>query len=208
MRRSGDNFKESDLCVLDFDDAANLDDAINYEFNDYQHIIGTTKRHDILGDRFRVVIPWDKKILGVDAFIDNMRYLAKNYGADIQASNAAVKFMPCTEVVSVKSSGDKMERLKRTKTRERYLEEKRIKQDGAKPWLIKWFMDNPVGDGERGTRCFQFGCEAVKASIERQDAFNMIIESGMISDWTDWNHHLVWQNLNGGYRHLRERSRD
>ena len=77
--RAEANFIQSDLCVLDFDDGeTTLSDAVENFFPDMQHIIATTKSHQLpkgdkpACDRFRVIIPWETTITDLTLLRHNL----------------------------------------------------------------------------------------------------------------------------------------
>ncbi len=104
------NFSLADWCVLDFDDpVVTLDEALNL-FCDRVHVIGTTKSHrkeknGVVCDRFRVAIPFERRIDETYAFKWNMRQVVEKYSADPQCIDAARFYWPCNEIVSIEAEG-------------------------------------------------------------------------------------------------------
>jgi hypothetical protein len=81
--------------------------AVNAYFADFQHIIATTKSHQIAKgdkwpcDRFRVIIPWASTITNVAIYETTMAKSIDEYYADPACKDAARFFFPCKEIVSV-----------------------------------------------------------------------------------------------------------
>jgi hypothetical protein len=88
------------VAALDFDNGTTLEEA--YEiFRDFAHVIATTKSHGIKGDRFRVILFFEKTISNLELYKYNMRVLTDKYGADKACKDGARFFYPCKELVSV-----------------------------------------------------------------------------------------------------------
>ena len=111
--REGNNFLFADYCLLDIDDEGrqfSLEQA-KKAFCDMRHFIGVTRNHQkdkngIVCDRYRVVIPWSKRITNAAVFEGNMRSLIFKYDSlDPQTLTAAQHFFPCTEIVQINLDG-------------------------------------------------------------------------------------------------------
>lgn len=108
-----DNFIFSDLAVFDFDKPLfTLNDALNF-FARYTHVIGTSKSHGIWKgneapcDRFRVVVPWERRIVTQRDYDFSTKAVGSPLHADPKAFKASQFFRPC-KIVSVKEDGEKM----------------------------------------------------------------------------------------------------
>ncbi len=109
-RRCSANFLFSDYCGLDFDDTLTLDDAIGV-FKDFRCIIATTENHrkvknGCYADRFRVVIPWERRITDRAEYVHNMTAAIKEYGADQACKDAGRLFKPSVEVALLNDADD------------------------------------------------------------------------------------------------------
>lgn len=110
--RANKNFLYSDWCVLDFDSPdMPLAQAVRV-FCDRIHIIGITKSHQkdkkgVICDRFRVVIPWEKRITDTRVYRWNMQRLLDRYPIDDKALDPARFFFPCTRIVALEAEGYK-----------------------------------------------------------------------------------------------------
>jgi hypothetical protein len=105
--RKSEDFYCSDFLVLDFDDGSmTLEQAITWA-KKYRHIIGTTKSHqkpksDMPAcDRFRIIIPWEKRIECKATYTQNMARILKQMSADQSCKDAARIYQPCLSIVSV-----------------------------------------------------------------------------------------------------------
>jgi hypothetical protein len=101
--RRSENFQSSDYCALDFDDSLPIYEAMDI-FKDYKCIIATTQnhqkeKHGLVADRFRVIIPWERRIDDANEYIFNMQSLIKEYGADAACKDAGRLFKPSLAVV-------------------------------------------------------------------------------------------------------------
>lgn len=112
-KRSRHNFLYSDMCGLDFDTGMTLEQA-QKNFCDMQHFIGITRSHQrlkngLICDRFRVVLPWDRRIESLDEYEYNLSLLQEKYDCDSQATDGARIFWPCTKIISGASDGYQMD---------------------------------------------------------------------------------------------------
>jgi len=104
--RKSDNFSHADYCVLDFDDGLRLTDAIERTFCDMNFLIGTTKSHGIekqglIADRYRVIIPFTRRITDLNEFCSTMRHYVKFFDSDNTCIDAARFYFPCKTIASV-----------------------------------------------------------------------------------------------------------
>ncbi len=100
------NFQFADLAFVDVDDGVSLDEAINI-FEDTTHIIGTTKSHrkpknGVIADRYRVVIPFEKRITCFRTYESSVLKLVKMLDGDMVARTAATPYFRCHEIASIK----------------------------------------------------------------------------------------------------------
>lgn len=108
-KRLSANFQTARLCVLDFDDGRMSVDAAVEKIKElgYFHVVGTTKSHQLRKgnlpavDRFRVIFKWESEICDARTFKHNMQKLASYWPCDRQALDAARKYAPCRDIVSV-----------------------------------------------------------------------------------------------------------
>lgn len=105
-------FLESSFCALDFDSPDTpLKEAIDNIFCDMPHLIATTRSHQKKKDdapacdRYRVWVPWDKKILDIQTYKYNLQLLVRKYHADRKCKDGARFFFHSGAVVSTASEG-------------------------------------------------------------------------------------------------------
>lgn len=118
------NFLFSDYLVLDFDSSMQLPEAFD-TFKDYQCFIATTMSHQKrkrghICDRFRVVIPWEKRIENLNLYRGNMEALIKNYEADETCVDGGRLYKKSPQVVFF-NEGELME-VRNLKPKEQYTE--------------------------------------------------------------------------------------
>jgi hypothetical protein len=109
--RNTKNYLFSDYCVLDFDSSMQLPEAYD-SFKDYQCFIATTVSHQKrknghISDRFRVVIPWEKRIDDVNLYRANMENLINHYESDEACKDGGRLYKPSPKIVFV-NEGDLM----------------------------------------------------------------------------------------------------
>lgn len=102
--RSKANFIYSDFLGLDVDNGLPIDAAAEM-FRDTVHIIGTTRNHQrekngVVADRYRIIIPWERRITCRREFESSLAAIGKKIDADSSGYDAARMFWPCTSIVS------------------------------------------------------------------------------------------------------------
>lgn len=114
--RNSANFLSADLCILDFDGNLSLETA-KILFADYQAIIVTTKSHQKSSkngvgiekrDRFRVLIPLDKRITSINEFERVMKNVTRDFNSDDACVDGARFFYPNPYQTQWISSGNKL----------------------------------------------------------------------------------------------------
>lgn len=111
-RRGQVNFIESHWAVVDIDGGWSLDAAIKC-LQGSAHIIGTTRSHRVAKgqkpacDRFRICVPWSEPIRDIELYRFNLALCIEGCGSDMQCSDGARFFWPCTEIISYSDSGNK-----------------------------------------------------------------------------------------------------
>jgi hypothetical protein len=113
-KRNLANFESAEAIGLDFDDGMSLSEAKEL-FKNYTHIIATTKSHGKekngkVSDRFRVILKLAQPITDVETFEATWFELAKRFPAcDRACKDASRFFYPSVDVVSVNTTGEKVE---------------------------------------------------------------------------------------------------
>lgn len=102
--RDSANFAFSDFMGLDFDGGHSIAEIIEI-FRDSAYIIGTTRNHmkekkGIICERFRLVVPWERRITDRNEYLNSIAYYIKKYLADRQCKDAARLFYPCVDFVA------------------------------------------------------------------------------------------------------------
>lgn len=106
-KRCHANFLYADWLGLDFDDGDPTLDEFSREICDYKRIIGVTKnhqreKHGKVCDRFRIAIPFEKRIDDLDVFLGTMDDIRRRYPfADKRALLGSQFFRTCRELVVI-----------------------------------------------------------------------------------------------------------
>lgn len=190
--RRKENFLFSDYCVLDIDDEQHdfpLKQALKV-FCDMQHIIGTTRNHqrDKKGkgicDRYRVVIPWQRRIDELELYEGNMLALLTQFDSlDASTLSGAQHFFPCATIVSVSTEGEKQEVKNKRVAKDKVtdvgyshaLESKRLNYDiiGKLPVWVEDFLKT----GNAARRHYQalgVAQEMLELGISTEEVINRI----------------------------------
>ncbi len=101
--RSADNFAFSDFMALDFDGGLSIAEVAEI-FRDSAFLIGTTKSHlldkgGVIAERFRLVVPWERRITSRAEYLASIAAYIKKYLADTQCKDAARLFYKCREII-------------------------------------------------------------------------------------------------------------
>jgi hypothetical protein len=191
--RQEPNFIEAAYLALDFDTPHfSLDAAINEVFCDYKCIIGTTKSHrknkgGVIADRFRVIIPFSKKLKCLRSYRYNMhRALDVFEYADTQCKDGARFFFPCLKIRFLETDGEIFE----VKTSvPNWFERPQSDATNFNEPLSGWAratLTSVIPIGTRNTSCYRLGKDLCKAGFDFRDAINLIIASptyqGNVSD--------------------------
>jgi len=111
--RNLDSFQSAEAIGLDFDAGMSLDEA-KEAFKDFNHIIATTKSHQIekkglVADRFRVILQLDSPITDRETFEATWFDLASKFPAcDKACKDASRFFYPSKSIESVNTKGKKV----------------------------------------------------------------------------------------------------
>ncbi len=110
-KRDQEHFVSADWAVFDFDDPDNNLDDIRRRYCDMRHIIGTTKSHQkekkgVICDRFRLAVPFVKRIVSLEHYRQNMQKNIARLGCDAKCADGARFFFPCREIVSIQLDPD------------------------------------------------------------------------------------------------------
>lgn len=165
--RKEENFLYADFLSLDFDDPKlPLEFALDC-FGHYSHIIGTTKSHrkeknDVVCDRYRVVIPFEKRITSLDVYRANMeQVLLDHFDADPSCKDGARFYFPCVEIFSVREDGIMYEMHENLRSSQSFYKESRKKtfrahkKMGSLPQDVLRDLTHPIPSGQRNQRLFQ-----------------------------------------------------
>lgn len=183
-QRHSKNFQESHWIGLDFDcSELSLADAVN-NFCDMIHVIGTTRNHQVLkdgvaGDRFRVILKWDKPIKEHDLYKYNIKKLIKKYDADKACSDTGRHFFPCKEIVSVSAEGYyvDVEPIDHEAEERRRIEQAARYRAGVLSPTSQMLLRSTWEQGTKNTNCFRLGCDFARCGVSYEDAVARILES-------------------------------
>lgn len=176
-RRNSENFWFSDWCVLDFDSGEmSLAEAVK-NFCDCIHVIGTTKSHQlekggIISDRFRVAIPWEKRISDINVLKFNLEEMTRRYPIDPACKDGARLFYPCKSVVSSSVTGYRKE-VKAPPQNFGQPTPVAQRPAGRCPRYIQAWLDRPVAEGIR-SMYFKIGAHLHKQGYGLGESIEMV----------------------------------
>lgn len=96
------NFKCSSVLGLDFDDSLTIGEAMAL-FENYRHVIGTTRSHTDSAHRFRVLLKLDRVITNANDYKMIVSHYIKRFMSDPSCKDCARFYYPCVEIVKIGS---------------------------------------------------------------------------------------------------------
>lgn len=165
------NWIFSDWCVLDFDDGTTIDEAVENLFCDYLHLIGTTKSHTDAHHKFRVAIPWAKRITCPNVYRGNIDAIVARYDSDPQCRSLQHAFAPCRAIVHVNRDPDAY----------RMEIDESLRREPPPPWdgtavpltrtTICYLMGKPIVSGSRDRTVFGIAKDLIKSGMNDKSVF-------------------------------------
>jgi hypothetical protein len=215
--RKGALFDFSDFAVLDVDDGLSLKEA--YKFlneNNISHVLFTTKSHQIAKndeparDRFRIIIPWERRIKHPEEYSYNIKLLAKSYEADCAATDLARIFQPGKKIISIRTGRKqavKTEKVIHYVTKQilnTYRNRNRFRFDQNKiRFFAKDFLDHGRLDSSGGRKrtIYSVACELAKCGYSESETTQMILNAPI--NWSGLSHSVARQSIASAYRRFR-----
>lgn len=188
-QRRAANFAFSDYAVLDFDNSMQLPEAFD-TFKDYQCFIATTmshqkKKNGHVSDRFRVVIPWEKRITDYQLFRANMQQITRHYESDTDCIDGGRLYKPSPEVVFF-NEGELME-VKDIKPAEQY--SSNVIAMAPPQNMPGWLQDliNRGSDGHPGRNAagFKIAAAMLRTGYREQEILAALKKSFGVCDLPD-----------------------
>lgn len=165
-KRCSAGFLFSDYCGLDFDDTLSIDEAIGI-FKDYRAIIATTENHrkvknGVYADRFRVIVPWERRITCRDEYVHNMTLAIKEFGADQACKDAGRLFKPSVQVALLNDADDMPVREVPPKA----IARQAVAAGVMPPWLRGMIARGSDGEPGRNVAAFKIATACLRNGIE------------------------------------------
>lgn len=174
-RRKESQFASCNLFALDFDKEKKVVDALA-EFDEFQYIVGTTKRHTEAKNKFRVLIPFEKTFTSLFDYKQVMKYLTVKYGADRACADGARVYMPCKRIVAWSKEGKFMD-AEIPRIKQPPIENYNYSKEGKTylPAHVKRFItQGEVFGAGRNQSCFVAGKHLRNAGYSEGDAISTI----------------------------------
>lgn len=185
-RRKKEMFLKANWIGLDFDNGAiSLEDAI-YEFREFTHVIGTSRNHRLekpkkknpsikekAHDRFHVFLRLPETVSSRIDYEGILRFYVEEYHCDRNAVDAARKFNPCREIVSV-VEGKTIPIRKKNKY---YAPPKQATPESGVPrWVLQLLQYGPHFGESRNLACFKVAVN-LKNIFSQERIVDMIMNS-------------------------------
>lgn len=182
--RSQDNFESNDILVLDFDSPEYPLAAALRGFAGMNHVIGTTRNHQrekggAVCDRYRVVVPWSRRITDLAEYRHNLRLAYSIYDhADRSCIDGARPYYPCTEIVSLEVDGEAWEVEPAPPAPPTGGETRgMVAAPGVLSAWARRSLTETIPVGERNAACYRLGAELFRAGVPLPAAILRVLES-------------------------------
>lgn len=180
--RNSKHFTSSELLVLDFDAGMTLNIATQI-FAPYQHIIATTRNHQVEKngvkcDRFRVIMPFESAITDPQQYKHNVSRVVKKYNSDRACADCARFFFKSIKIHSIKLEGYKhlvaiapQPKDFTTNT------DKKASANYADLAKLKRFLETPIAVGQRNRLCFWVIKRLLELKLDDSAMYNIVKNS-------------------------------
>lgn len=180
------NFLYATCAVFDFDSGEwTLTDAHKW-FADRgrQHVIGTTKSHQIekggrCVDRFRVIVPLETPITDARAYCQNMKRWLKLMPADQAAADAARRWLPFKEIAIAHAGAPlawKPYKAPPPKPPCPYM------AAGIVPRWVQELLDRGAPEGQRNFSVFKIAVNLAERNFSKQEVIQLVAASRITLD--------------------------
>lgn len=179
--RKRSNFNSCNWIALDFDNGVSLSSIISM-VEKFNHVIGTTKRHQLAKeneparDRFRVWIQLERKIVDLNEYEDCCRYYANWFRSDIQATDGARKFLPCKKIVSINKNGENIS-IKRVLSKRKVIDYSKYKDGEIPNWIENILKEGILPGISRNTTCWKIALHMSRIGYTENEIVDRIMNS-------------------------------
>lgn len=169
------NFLHADFLALDFDDPQFPLAHAKRAFAGLTHLIGTTRnhqreKHGIVGDRYRVVVPFSERVTSVEVYRHNVKLALAMYdNADQSCKDGARPFFACREIIVIEDDGDPWDVETLPIVANRKVSTFR-KTRGYLSSTTRAWLETALPHGTRKTTMFKLGCALRRAGLSYDDA--------------------------------------
>ncbi len=196
--RSEKAWRYADWIALDFDAGPPLEIILPL-VQQYVHVVGTTKSHQIAKgnaepcDRFRVFLQLAERCSDLSLFRDGQRSLIGKLGGDLATIDGARMFQPCKTIVSKASVGAGYKLARAVPLRPRAVGN--FHGDRIPRYVSDW-LSGGVGDGERNKICFRIGAILTACGMDESTIVDTIMNSSIPLNTSD----SVWREVRSAVR--------
>lgn len=179
------NFEYSDFLVLDFDNPGEESlDQVNEAYQDHKRIIATTRSHQIekngiICDRYRLIMPWDKRITDYDTYKYNYQLVLKRFPwADSKCYDGARFFYPSQKILYIDRAAEySYETSAHTQTYTTLHTHFTHPIDGKIPsWCLNFINDGRVGES-RNLKVYAVALELFRQGFVEADIRRIIMRA-------------------------------
>lgn len=179
-----DNFDFSDFLALDFDSPGDETlEEINRNLCDHKRIIATTKSHQkekngIICDRFRLIIPWDRRISSYDDYKFNYKKVLERFSwADKQCHDGARFFFPSKQILYIDRESEYVWETSEHKHTPIH-NSLSTKTDKTIPaWCLNFINNGAVYNGSRNMKIYSVARELFERDFKESQVRNFLMRA-------------------------------
>lgn len=186
------NFLHADYCALDFDSPEIAMQDVIRMFVDVPHIIGPTRNHrkpkknQVACDRFRVLLPFERRITDLDEYEYNMGLYIKKYGSDESCNDGARIYWQCQSIASIITEGPESLDVFKCPPKDKFAKHRahqaRLNSIGIMSTFAQKWLSTVIPSGQRNNICFALGCDLARAGLTYEDALSRVLMSPTYKD--------------------------
>ncbi len=172
----GANFEFSDFLVLDFDKPGDETMAdVNRSLQDHKRIIAPTKSHTPEDERYRLIIPWERRISDFKTYAYNMRLALKRFDwADKNCVDGARFYFPSKRVFAFDRTSEYLWEVKDPPPAQENIYTE-IKQQRIIPtWALAFINRGLIYNDSRNMTIFNVAIELAKRGFSPIEVENLI----------------------------------
>lgn len=199
-KRCRANFISADFLALDFDEQGDETlEEINHSIQDHKRIIATTKSHQkekngVVCDRFRLVIPFERRIYDYDVYRHNMERAVKKWPwCDKKCFDGGRFFFPSKKILYVDRTSEFTWEVEIPTVERR--DTKIVTNDRKIPNWVLYFINEGYYKTSRNMTCLGAAVDLFLAGFSNSEVENILGQANI--DWRGVNLKSIIKSAEG-----------